>query len=158
MKKDALLLRLNLVVQALYGLSFEKYPNLESLEKIFKANLEINPEEDEPQPGLEESDQSRALTIGKGIYENRECLDAMIRGHLRGWKLERLGLLELLLLRLGIYLLMFEKWKEKQVRLTLAALARAYGLERAISLLEGVIVSCNREALSETGLVVSRQD
>lgn len=138
-------LQLNLAIQGLYGQSFEKRPDLDSLENIFRINQEISPEEDEPEIRLGEGDQNRALAIARGVYENRESLDNGIRKHLRGWKLERLGLLELLLLRVGMYLLTVERQPLENLLTTLGELASAYGLEPAISLIEGVLAASHRE-------------
>lgn len=158
MKTDLAIIQLNLVIQALYGQSFETRPDVENLENIFRINRAIASEDEDAGISVDERDENRALAIARGVYENREKLDGIIRGHLRGWKLERLGLLELLLLRTGIYLLTMERWREKGLQKTLAALAQAYGVERAISLIEGVLVSCHREMVAARETDEAKQD
>ena len=139
MSKRELVLLFHQVLRILYGQNFQRKPDLETLGKVFETNLEITPDDEDFAVLPDENVREMAFSIASGVYENQVSLDASIRKYLRGWRLERLGLMELLLLRSGLYAIGFEKFNPKSVIHAIKNVAEGYGLERAENFIAAVL-------------------
>ena len=57
---------------------------------------------------VSEKDRLEIIEKTRNIYERIPTLDQMIRDHLEGWTLERVGKVELAVLRLAVYELVYD--------------------------------------------------
>ena len=86
----------NLAFQVLYGQEFLHATSLEELSRAFR--------EAPRQAGQEEAeDGGFAWELVEGVWSKRSELDEQIRRYARNWRLERVGRVELTLLRLALY-------------------------------------------------------
>ena len=123
----------NLAFQVLYGQVFLHATSLEELSRAFK---------DAPrQAGQEEAeDGGFAWELVEGVWSKRNELDEQIRRYARNWRLERVGRVELTLLRLALYEVLFRPDVPHKVAINEALeLNRQYGEEKAQSFINGVL-------------------
>lgn len=102
----------------------------------------LEDEEEVSQPDQETLEP--ALKIIKGVLENQNKLDEILTAQVHGWKLNRLGMLELLIMRVGLYCLNIGILTEKELISSITNLLSAYGLERARNLVLGVLAAYAR--------------
>ena len=85
-------------------------------------------------------DYTRALVLGVG--ENATVIDTVLRPHVTGWSLERLGVLERSILRLGTFELLFEPGVPAAVVIDEAVeLAKRFCSDEAGALINGILGS-----------------
>ncbi len=84
-----------------------------------------------------------AYSIVNGVVEHLDEIDEIIQKYLEDWRLERLGTIERVLLRLGTYELLFADVPDKgRVFIDLLDLAKCYGLDdEALKFINGVLSS-----------------
>jgi N utilization substance protein B len=93
-------------------------------------------------------DDPYCLGLVWGVDQNRESIDAALRRHLTGWKLERLGVLERAVLRVAAYELLREDAMPAAVVINEAVgLAKRFCSLEAGSLINGVLGSLATEDL-----------
>lgn len=85
--------------KVLYSVCFSPARNLEELEKAFS----ISPD----QPNSGEPAEGFAWELAKGVWENQDKLDEAIAGCSDNWRVDRIGKVEITLLRLAMYELLF---------------------------------------------------
>lgn len=132
--------------QALYSLSFAPANTREELERVFKrANLDKNGKaaaaELEQQPRCE----GFIWELTHGVWKNEAKLNAIIEKFSRNWRIERMGLLEQILLRLGLYEMLFMGTPAKIVMSESMALADDFGATSSKSFVNGVLDAAARE-------------
>ena len=88
-------------------------------------------------PGEEETDFMNALA--EGVKQNADALDEMIAGFLRGWTLERLTRVDLAILRLAAYELMYTETPRGIVINEAVDLANQFSTDKAGSFVNGVL-------------------
>jgi len=87
-----------------------------------------------PSPG------AYAESLVTGVDAHKEEIDSLIRPHLSGWKLERLGVLERAIMRLATYELLWERDVPAAVVINEAVeLAKRYCSDEAAALVNGVL-------------------
>ncbi|MDR0599674.1 MAG: transcription antitermination factor NusB [Treponema sp.] len=95
-------------------------------------------EEDERKVLGNAGDFSRLLITG--TVENIKAVDAMISGHLAHWDFSRLKLVDLALLRLSVYELMFQNGVPPSVVIDEAVgISREYGADDSYRFINGVL-------------------
>ena len=93
-----------LAIQILYGLNFSPAPDLEALEKVFRTT----PREKEDENGGE-APGGFAWELVRGVWSRMSGLDGTINKYTRTWRADRLGKIELTILRLALYELLWLK-------------------------------------------------
>ncbi len=110
-----------------------------------KTQMEAYFEEDELAGATPEE---RALLLGKAseIVEKIPELDPIIEGAINGWRLNRVGKVELALLRLGVYEMKYDEEVPTKVAINEAIeLAKRYGGEDAPGFVNGVLARIAKE-------------
>lgn len=92
--------------------------------------LEVSPEENE-------ADFMNRLT--EGVQTHAEELDAALKPYLRGWTIERLTRVDLAILRVAVYELMFTETPEGVVVNEAVELANQYSTDKAGAFVNGVL-------------------
>ncbi|GHV70062.1 N utilization substance protein B [Spirochaetia bacterium] len=121
-----------LAFQALYyweaaGASLEEVTDFSWLEAEKKAAMEP-----------EISDFSRLLI--SGTIENIEAVDAMIRGHLKNWDFSRLNRVDLAILRMSIYTLMYQSDMAPSIVINEAiGISKEFGADDSYKFINGIL-------------------
>ena len=94
-------------------------------------------------------DEILALTTKyNSMIEIREKIDELISYTAKGWKIERMSKVDLSILRLSIYELMFDEDIPKKVAINEAVeLAKEYGGEDSASFINGILGEISRTEL-----------
>jgi N utilization substance protein B len=75
-----------------------------------------------------------------GIVEHLEEVDAEIKSHLEHWEFERLGKVDLAIMRLGSYELMFSPDTPRQIVINEAVeIAKEFGAQQSFRIINGVL-------------------
>ena len=107
------------------------------------------PEVDDPG----ESEHAFVIKLVRGAMDNREALDERIGDAAKNWRIERMAMIDRLVLRLALQELMAHRESPPRVVISEAIeLARAYSGEDAAKFVNGVLDGAFRR-LKEEGLV-----
>ena len=118
-----------LVIQLLYGTEFESQ-NLKSLKKAYFFSKK-------EQISLKDSFIQERL---KSIQKNREKLDQVIMEHSENWKKERMSLIDLNIMRLAIFEILFCEDIPDKVALNEAIeLSKKFGDDNSSSFINGIL-------------------
>lgn len=129
--------------QALYSISFAAVESVEELERVYKqARLE--------QPGMEKAEEQVlcsgfAWELTCGVWKNEAKLNALITRYSHNWRIERIGLLEQILLRLALYEMRKIGTPPRIVMSESMALADDFGATAAKGFINGVLDAAARE-------------
>ena len=93
--------------QVLYGLSFATVTTREELERAFLSYPTKETAEGKAEECGTEQPQGFAWELVSGVWEQQAALDESISRYSQNWKLERIGHIELTLLRLAFFELFF---------------------------------------------------
>lgn len=89
-----------------------------------------------------ELDMDYVKRVLSGIQENSQLIDKKIEENLRGWKLYRLSKIDLAILRLGVYEILFENEIPDKVTLNeTIELAKKFSDQKSSSFINGVLDS-----------------
>lgn len=89
-----------------------------------------------------ELDMDYVKRVLSGIQENSQMIDKKIEENLRGWKLYRLSKIDLAILRLGVYEILFENEIPDKVTLNeTIELAKKFSDQKSSSFINGVLDS-----------------
>ncbi|WP_458399187.1 transcription antitermination factor NusB [Mailhella sp.] len=123
-----------LAFQALYGQEFLDCHTVDDLKKAFLAV----PRQDE---GFEAEEPSGfAWELVLGVWQHRTELDAIIERFAHNWRLDRVGRVELNLLRLGVYEMLYRADVPCKVSMNEALdLDRQYGDARSHTFVNGIL-------------------
>ena len=91
----------------------------------------------EVQPGESESDFMNRLV--EGVQQNTQRIDETLAQFVRGWSLERVTRVDLAILRLAVYELLFDKTSEGIVINEAVTLANQYSTDKAGAFINGVL-------------------
>lgn len=96
--------------------------------------------EGEEQEGLTEKEQEQIRGKYERIVKELSRIDAMINEKSVGWSVERLGKVELAIMRLAVYEIVFDETIPDSVAINEAVeLAKKYGAKEAPSFINGVL-------------------
>jgi N utilization substance protein B len=90
-----------------------------------------------------------ARLLVRGVVENSAPVDAMIRRHLKNWDFSRLKPVDLALLRLGVYTLMFQDTPPSVVIDEAVSISRDFGTDDSYRFVNGVLDGV-RKTLQDT--------
>jgi N utilization substance protein B len=112
----------------------------------------------EHQPDAGESSRAVAAMIVHGTIGAIADLDALIVQHAHNWRLERLAVIDRLILRMAIWELQHEPETPPAVVLDEAIeLARTFGTDESVKFVNGVLDGI-RKTLDDEGLTQRRKD
>ncbi|HTX72019.1 MAG TPA: transcription antitermination factor NusB [Rectinemataceae bacterium] len=96
--------------------------------------------EDEKRSRLDEEVATFARLLIGGTLENLDAVDGAIRSHLQNWTFERLKRVDLAVLRIGAYSLLFQRDVPAQITIDEAIeIAKEYGSEDSYRFINGVL-------------------
>jgi N utilization substance protein B len=130
-----------LAVQILFGLSFVPVNSPEELRRAFLRS----PHHTERK---EQTDLSGyAFTLVEGVWSKSAQLDEIVARHAINWRLDRLGRIELTLLRLAVFELLFCRDVPPRAVINEALeLARAFSGEESIRFINGILDAAAKAA------------
>ena len=138
-----------LAFQVLYGLSFSPARDLDELRRIF-CNSPDHPPRQEGDASVAPSGFAWALV--EGVWKSGKLLDETIGRYSRNWRVDRMGRVELTLLRLAVFEMMFRSDIPPKVAINEALeLSRRFGESNAGSFVNGILDAVVR-ALESGGL------
>ena len=95
---------------------------------------------------LQVTDADRAYITGKvdAIVEKIPEIDALLSEKMKGWTIDRIGRVELAVLRLGVYEILYDEDVPQGVAISEAVeLAKRFGPDNAGSFVNGVLAKIN---------------
>lgn len=123
-------------------LLFQMTVNKEDYKEVIK-NLHDNIEQDvrdEEDIDLKDIDMEYITRVLKGVEENKEIIDGEIEKHLLNWKLSRLAKIDLTIMRVCTYEMLFEVDIPNSASLNEALeLAKRYSDEKSVPFINGVL-------------------
>ena len=98
-------------------------------------------DEDLPEPHRE-----FANTIVRGTLERREEIDRILGSHAQNWRVERMTVIDRLVLRMGVYEMLTQNDTPSKVIINEAIeLARSFSGEEAVGFVNGVLDAVRKE-------------
>jgi N utilization substance protein B len=132
-----------LAFQALYSYDVSPSAALEEL-------LNFSWLEADKQAALDEGTAMFSRLLIRGTIENLPAVDDMIRSHLKNWDFSRLNRVDLALLRMSAYTLMYQDEVAPSIVIDEAiGISREYGTDDSYRFINGVLDSI-RKTLQET--------
>ncbi len=121
--------------QVLYSLSFTPAQTLEGVRSAFRKSPDFVEKED-----MADNFQGFAWELVAGIWSNEKDLDALIAQYSHNWRINRMGRIELTILRMAMYEMLYREDIPAKVAINEALeLSRQYGEESARSFLNGIL-------------------
>lgn len=100
----------------------------------------IKKEKDPESTDLDEVDMGYIIRLLKGIQDNEKKIDETIEKYLSNWKLNRLAKVDLAILRLATYEILFEENIPNKVSINEAVeLAKKYGEDKSPAFINAVL-------------------
>ena len=122
----------------LYQIEVGKSDALEAIATYWPAR-----EQDEQ---LDQPLREFANGLVRGAVSRREEIDAMLGTHAQNWRVERMAVIDRLVLRLGVYEMLAETGTPSKVIINEALeLARSYSGEEAVAFVNGVLDAIRKE-------------
>ena len=127
-----------LAFQVLYGLSFTPARTLEELRRSFRVSPDNLVRSEESGVPVETS--GFAWELVEGVWSNSAALDKAITQFSHNWRVDRMGRVELTLLRLAVYELLFRNDVPSKVSINEALeLSRQFGEGNAKNFINGIL-------------------
>lgn len=100
----------------------------------------------DPEEQLEEPLRDFANGLVRGAVSRQEEIDAMLAAHAQNWRVERMAVIDRLVLRLGVYEMLAEPETPSKVIINEALeLARSYSGEEAVGFVNGILDAIRKE-------------
>ncbi len=137
-------------IQFLYSTDYNKNENLEEmLKEFFEAKEEST--ENNPQEALNKNDVRFAEEIIRGTIENLQQIDQLIQSNTVGWTKERIAKVDLAILRLALYEILFREDIPASVAINEGIeLAKKYSTDESGGFVNGIL----GKIIRETGIKV----
>ncbi len=124
-------------MELLFSITLSK-DSVEEAMEVFVDNYEDN---------IKELDLDYIKNLLNGVEANKEEIDKIIEGNLQNWKLDRISKVNLTILRLGVYEIVFDENVPKKVALNEAIeLGKLYSDQKSVSFINGVLDKVLKEA------------
>lgn len=124
-------------MELLFSITLSK----DSIEEAIEVFVD-NYEED-----IKELDLDYIKALLEGVEANKNEIDSIIERNLQNWKLDRISKINLTILRLGVYEIVFDENIPKKVALNEAIeLGKVYSDEKSVSFINGVLDKVLKEA------------
>jgi transcription antitermination protein NusB len=132
-------------IQFLFSTDFNRNENLdEMLGEFFEAEQEST--DNKPQEALNKNDIGFAEEIIRGTIENLEQIDQLIQANITGWTKERIAKVDLAILRLALFEILFRGDIPDSVAINEAIeLAKKYSTDESGGFVNGVLGKIIRE-------------
>ena len=132
-------------IQFLFSTDFNRNENLdEMLKEFFEAEKEST--DDKPQEALNKNDIGFTEEIIRGTIENLEQIDQLIQSNITGWTKERIAKVDLAILRLALFEIIFRGDIPGSVAINEAIeLAKKYSTDESGGFINGVLGKIIRE-------------
>jgi N utilization substance protein B len=132
-------------IQFLFSTDFNRNENLDDMLKDFYESRD-GASEDMPQETLNRNDIRFAEEIIRGTIENLEKIDSLIQQNTTGWTKERIAKVDLAILRLALYEILFREDIPGSVAINEAIeLAKKYSTDESGGFVNGVLGKIVRE-------------
>ena len=129
-------------LQVLYGLSFAEAGTRDELQKSYLDSPNNSAESASPETQAE----GFAWELVEGVWTFREKIDALIERYSKNWRLNRIGHIELTLLRLAIFELFFRHDTPPKVIINEALeLSTQFGELQAKKFINGILDSASKD-------------
>ncbi|HWR62269.1 MAG TPA: transcription antitermination factor NusB [Clostridia bacterium] len=137
-------------IKFLFSIDFNKDGNLEEmLEEFFEAARERK--NDEYQDEIGENDIKYAEEVIKGTIDKLQPIDKLIQGNITGWTKDRIVKVDLAVLRLALYEILYRDDIPDSVAINEAIeLAKKYSTDESGSFVNGVLGKIVREGGSKS--------
>ncbi|WP_285905337.1 transcription antitermination factor NusB [Pseudodesulfovibrio pelocollis] len=129
-----------LAFQVLYGVHFDDPKNPVDITTAFDRN---------PMVEEQESDTARefARSLVMGVEANRARIDAVIGEHSQHWKFDRIAVIELSILRLSLYEMLFTDIPVKAAINEAIELSKLFGDEKSRGFVNGILDGAARSEM-----------
>lgn len=122
-----------LCMKILYAYRFED--GQQDIMEFYKKFRELNQDED-----FKDIDEKYLERLLKGVIQNQQRIDNLIEKYSKDWPLSRLPMVELELMRIAVYELLFEEDVPVSVAIDEAVdMASIFGIEKAPSFVNGIL-------------------
>ncbi len=126
--------------QVLYSLNFEH--SEQQLQTTFEHFIQ------EQQPGTEK-ENSYAGQLLKGIRDNLDKLDSIISRYSQNWKVKRIAMVEMTIMRLAVYEMLYREDVPVKVAINEAIeLAKTFGDNNSRNFVNGILDAVARDILN----------
>lgn len=120
-------------MKILYAYRFED--DTQDVIEFYKRFRELNQDED-----FKDIDEKYLEKLLKGVIQNQQKIDNLIEKYSKDWPLSRLPMVELELMRIAVYELLFEEEVPISVAIDEAVdMASIFGIEKAPSFVNGIL-------------------
>ncbi|ADQ46532.1 NusB antitermination factor [Caldicellulosiruptor kronotskyensis 2002] len=120
-------------MKILYAYRFED--DTQDIIEFYKRFRELNQDED-----FKDIDEKYLEKLLKGVIQNQQRIDNLIEKYSKDWPLSRLPMVELELMRIAVYELLFEEEVPVSVAIDEAVdMASIFGIEKAPSFVNGIL-------------------
>ncbi|ADQ07444.1 NusB antitermination factor [Caldicellulosiruptor hydrothermalis 108] len=120
-------------MKILYAYRFED--DTQDIIEFYKKFRELNQDED-----FKDIDEKYLERLLKGVIQNQQRIDNLIEKYSKDWPLSRLPMVELELMRMAVYELLFEEEVPVSVAIDEAVdMASIFGIEKAPSFVNGIL-------------------
>ncbi len=127
-----------LAFQVLYGLSFTPANDIDELRRFFRVSPDYLARWEGQEPPSQPS--GFAWELVEGVWSKSDELDASITSFSRNWRVDRMGRVELTLLRLAVFEIMYRTDVPPKVAINEALeLSRQFGEGNAKSFINGIL-------------------
>jgi N utilization substance protein B len=104
----------------------------------------------EKQMSLEESIANFSRLLIAGTVENIDTIDKVIKKHLQNWDISRLNRVDLAILRMSVYTLMYQEEIAPSIVIDEAiGISKEFGTDDSFRFINGVLDSIHRTLLAE---------
>jgi N utilization substance protein B len=115
-------------MKLLYQLEMQKEDRETQINNAFEEN------------DIQEADKEYILDVINGVFDNVSYIDSIIEKHSKGWKISRISRVDLSILRLSIYEIIFRNDIPYSVSINEAVeLAKRYSSEDSGSFINGIL-------------------
>lgn len=117
-------------MELLFSMELSK-SSVEEVVEVFVDNYEDN---------IKEIDLEYIKSVLNGVVDNKEEIDKIIEENLQNWKINRISKVNLAILRLGVYEMVYNSDVPNRVALNEALeLTKVYSDEKSVSFINGVL-------------------
>ena len=126
-----------LAFQIIYSWDFEKKSDPELL---FTSVRDLSPDE------FDAASEAYVKLTVCGTLENIQTIDSTIRNHIKNWNFDRISRIDLAILRLSVYGLLFQKGTDGKIIINEAVkLAQEFGGDDSYKFVNGVLDAIYKE-------------
>lgn len=127
------------IFKFIFRIEFNDREEMPEQEQFFFESLEAETQENELPP-ISETDIAYISEKSNRILEKVDEIDAMINARAKGWTTQRMGKVDLTILRLAVYEIIFDKDVPTSVAINEAVeLAKQFGQDESSGFVNGVL-------------------